>query len=184
MSQRSSDVPMLVNFSIYISLRSSLNWMVSFKILILPWLQCISYVRNFWKIAIVRIFWCFFRVMISIILELECIPIYDSIYDSISSVLWASFCALGLGDFFTIWKRAGYILICPDYGCKSCMKLTSKILMPSFADGGAPTLKGVPTYYFGHFFPKTPWYWKKMEERYACIPSTSFEVFWCLSHCA
>ena len=35
MSQRSSDVPMLVNFSLYISLRSSLNWVVSFKILIL-----------------------------------------------------------------------------------------------------------------------------------------------------
>ena len=56
MSQCSSDVPMLVNFSIYISLISSLNWVVSFKIIILHWLQCFSYVRNFWKIAIVRIF--------------------------------------------------------------------------------------------------------------------------------
>ena len=36
MSQRSSDVPMLVNFFyVYISLRSSLNWAVSLKILIL-----------------------------------------------------------------------------------------------------------------------------------------------------
>ena len=32
MSQRSSDVPMLVNFSKYISLISSLNWVVSFKL--------------------------------------------------------------------------------------------------------------------------------------------------------
>ena len=35
MSQRSLDVPMLVNFSIYISLISSLNRVVSFQILIL-----------------------------------------------------------------------------------------------------------------------------------------------------
>ena len=41
---------------------SSLNWMVSFKILILHWVQYFSYVRNFCKIAIVWIFWCFFRV--------------------------------------------------------------------------------------------------------------------------
>ena len=33
MSQCSLDVPMLVNFSIYISMRSSLNWTVSFKLL-------------------------------------------------------------------------------------------------------------------------------------------------------
>ena len=36
MSQRSSDVPILVNFSIYISLISSLNWAVSFKIYVSP----------------------------------------------------------------------------------------------------------------------------------------------------
>ena len=39
MSQRSSDVPIVVKFSIdsiYISMRSSLNWVVSFKIYISP----------------------------------------------------------------------------------------------------------------------------------------------------
>ena len=36
MSQCSSDVPILVNFYIYISLISSLNWAVSFKIYVSP----------------------------------------------------------------------------------------------------------------------------------------------------
>ena len=36
MSQRSLDVPIVVKFSIYISMRSSLNWVVSFKIYISP----------------------------------------------------------------------------------------------------------------------------------------------------
>ena len=36
MSQRSSDVPILVNFFIYISLIFSLNWAVSFKIYVSP----------------------------------------------------------------------------------------------------------------------------------------------------
>ena len=36
MSQHSSDVPIVVKFSIYISMRSSLNWVVSFKKYISP----------------------------------------------------------------------------------------------------------------------------------------------------
>ena len=36
MSQHSSDVLIVVKFSIYISLRSSLNWVVSFKIYVSP----------------------------------------------------------------------------------------------------------------------------------------------------
>ena len=36
MSQHSLDVHILVNFSIYISLISSLNWAVSFKIYVSP----------------------------------------------------------------------------------------------------------------------------------------------------
>ena len=36
MSQCSSDVPIVVKFSVYISLRCSLNWVVSFKIYVSP----------------------------------------------------------------------------------------------------------------------------------------------------
>ena len=64
MSQRSSDVPILVNFSIYI-FPWYLHWtgLYHLKYMFLHWVQYVSYLRNFWKIAIVWIFWCFFRVI-------------------------------------------------------------------------------------------------------------------------
>ena len=42
--------------------------------------------------------------------------------------------------------------------------------------GGAPTPKvGAPTYYFGHFFSKTAWNWKKLHWEGARVPRTPLD---------